>query len=289
MNNIILIDDDTAFANSFNNEAASKGIHVAHKRSLDGLKQLLPAYAHKYAAVVLDIKCLMEEEQVKENMSFIASALKYLDTNISGFPRFILTGDDSVFENLKALYVEEKLFLKKHDDQSKLFKELEYYVQNAEPLRIKRENQDVFSAFNSGSLPTNKEVLLINILKRYQETDEANFRGIIGDIREMHETVYKSINQRNKAAVPDLHITANGSPAFKKDFHDHLLGNPDRTYQPTTIVYQDSTINGITKFIHHACSEYLHGTSKINYSISSYTIKSLINGLMEVILWSKKY
>jgi hypothetical protein len=36
-------------------------------------------YAHKYAAVVLDIKCLLKDNQAKEDASFITAALKYLD------------------------------------------------------------------------------------------------------------------------------------------------------------------------------------------------------------------
>jgi hypothetical protein len=68
-------------------------------------------------------------------------------------------------------------------------------------------------------------------------------------------------------------------------FHDHLLGTATRSARP----YQDTTINSLTKFIHGTCSEYLHNTSQINYQISPYTLKSLINALMEVILWSKNY
>src|SRR5580693_9274493 len=98
MNNIILVDDDQKFIDCFVNEAAAKNISISPKNSLDGLKQLLPTFAHKYAAVVLDIKCLLKDNQAKEDASFIGAALKYLDSTISGFPRFILTGDDSEFE-----------------------------------------------------------------------------------------------------------------------------------------------------------------------------------------------
>jgi hypothetical protein len=58
-------------------------------------------YAHKYAAVVLDIKCLLKDNQAKEDASFITAALKYLDSTIPRFPRFILTGDESEFDTLK--------------------------------------------------------------------------------------------------------------------------------------------------------------------------------------------
>lgn len=291
MNSIILIDDDNDFIRSFTNEAFAKGITVASKNSLEGLKLLLPAYNHRYAAVVLDIKCLLQDNQAKEDSTFIGSALTYLNSHIPLFPRFILTGDESEFDSLKKYHADEKMFVKKPDDQNKLLDELLYCVQNAEPLRIKRENAEIFDAFEQGLIPANKESTVINIFKRYNENDPANFRGIIGDIREIHEEIYKSLNNRNRNIVPDLHINANGSPSFSGIFYKHLLGNPDprNRYNPTTTVYQDSTISSHTKFIHSACSEYLHSTSRTNYPISSYTIKSMINSLMEIIKWSKLY
>lgn len=290
MNSIILVDDDNKFIQDFTNDAYAARIIVAAKNSLDGLKQLLPAYAHKYAAVVLDIKGLLTDDQAKEDASFIASALKYLDSTIPGFPRFILTGDESEFETLKRYYTEEKLFLKKPDHQAQLLQDLQYCVQNAEPLRIKRENPEVFDAFTAGLLPASKEQTLLNIFRNAEESDPTKFRGIIGDIREMHEEIYKSIHRRNTSVVPAANINANGSPSFSGNFYKHLLGNPDHTngYTPTTTVYQDSTISSLTKLIHSACSEYLHGTSRTGYPINRYTIKSLINGLMELIIWSKQ-
>lgn len=87
MNSIILIDDNNDFIRDFTNEAFAKGITVASKNSLEGLKQLLPAYQHKYAAVVLDIKCLLQDSQAKEDSSFIGSALTYLNSTVPLFPR----------------------------------------------------------------------------------------------------------------------------------------------------------------------------------------------------------
>lgn len=291
MNSIILVDDNQDFIEDFKNQAFAGGITVAPANSLEGLQKLLPKYVHRYAAVVLDIKCLLKDDQAKEDPSFITAALKYLDSTVPRFPRFILTGDESEFATLKRYYTDERMFIKKPDDQQKLLDELLYCVQNAEPLRIKRENTEVFDAFDRSLLPANKEITVINIIKRYAETDTANFRGIIGDIRETHEEIYKALNNRNKNVVPDRYINGNGSPTFTGDFYKYLLGNPDHRngFLPTSTVYQDSTISSLTKFIHAACSEYLHGTSRTGYPISSYTIKSLINSLLEVIVWSKQY
>jgi len=291
MNSIILVDDNQEFIKSFTNEAFAKGITVAGVNSLEGLQQLLPRYSNKYAAVVLDIKCLLKDDQVKENAAFITAALKYLDTTCSGFPRFILTGDESEFDTLKRYYTDEKMYVKKPDDQEKLLNELLYCIQNAEPLRLRRENLAIFDAFDKSLLPSNKENTLLSILRQYNETDITKFRGIIGDIRELHEEIYKSINSRDKNVVPDIYMNGNGSPIFSTAFYKHLEGNLDRNnnYNPTTKPYQDSTVQSATKFVHATCSEYLHGTSRTNYTIGSYSVKALINALLELIIWSKQF
>jgi hypothetical protein len=291
MNNIILVDDDASFRSTFINEAGAKKINVSPQSSLEGLKKILPALAHKYAAVVLDIKCLLTENQAKEEANFIGAALHYIDTEILGFPRFILTGDETEFESLKKYYPKEKMFLKNPSDQASLFKELEECIKNAEPIRLRRENPAVFEVFTKALLDVGKEPMLLNILKRYNEINSTHFKGILGDIREIHEEIYRAINKRNKSVVPNKFINGNNSPIFGTAFYKHLEGNldPTNSYKPTTTPYQDSTISSMTKFIHSACSENLHGTSKTKYLISPYSVKALINSLLELIVWSTKY
>lgn len=292
MNNVILIDDNPEFVRSFTNDAKINDIHVVAGRSLSSLKTLAPMVAYKSAAVLLDVKGLLDDEQVLDSAGFIGSALTYLDSTIPHFPRFILSHDEKELNALKVFHPNEKVFVKLiQDELDKLFDELTLCIENAEPLRIKRENMEVFDAFDKGLLPPNLEALLLSIIKNYNENDPTNFRGIIGEIREFHEEIYRSLNQRNKDVVPDRFINRNGSPTFTGEFHKYLCGNPGRenNYQPSTTVYQDNTISLHSKSIHNACSEYLHGSSRTGYEISSYTIKSLINSLLEVIIWSKQY
>lgn len=290
-NYIILTDDDKDFTNVFVNEAAAKKINVATKESLEGLKQLLPKFAHKYAAVVLDIKCLLDDAQGKEDATFIGAALTYLDSTVPGFPRFILTGDESEFEGVKRYHAGEQMFLKTPQDKEKLFKELEYCVKNAEPLRLRRENPLVFEAFDQNKITPSKDLLLLSILSKYNETDSSKYKGILGDIRELHEEIYKCLNKRNKKVVPDTYVDGNKSPTFTSAFYKHLEGNPDpaKKFKPTTIPYQDSTILSTTRYIHNTCSEFLHNSSKTGYQINHYTIKALINAIMEIIIWSKQF
>lgn len=290
MNNVILIDDDPTFCTSFVNIAKTRGINVATGNNLNDLQRLLPSQAHKFAAVVLDIKGIIDENQAIEDSSFIPVALQYLDISIPGFKRFLFTGDKSEYDKFKSLFKKEAVFIKKPTDQEALLDQLEICIQNFDQFKFKRENIAVFEAFENNKLPAAKEIKMLNILKNYNESNPVNFTGLIGDIREIHEEVYKSLNSRNKNIVPNRFVNSNGSPSFTADFYKHLLGNPVRpTFVPSSRVYQDSTVQSQTKFIHSTCSEFLHGSSSTGYSISSYTLKSLINSLMEIIIWSKQY
>lgn len=292
MNSIILVDDNSAFVQLFTNQAKARDIHVVLAKSLSGLKGLIPVLENKSAAILLDVKGLLEDDQTEDKPGFIGSALSYLDSTIPHFPRFILSHDENELNALSTFHPDERIFVKhRQKDLDNLFVALLFCIENAEPLRIKRENAEVFDAFERSLLPAHTEASLINIIKSYHEKDPANFRGVIGEIREFHEEVYKALNQRNKEVVPDRFINRNGSPTFSGDFLKYLSGSllRENNYQPSTTVFQDNTISLHSKSIHNACSEYLHGTSKTGYVISSYTVKSLINSLLEIVIWSKQY
>lgn len=290
-NYIIIVDDDPTFTKAFINEAAAKNINVAPKTSLEGLKQLLPNHAHKYAAVVLDIKCLIDDKQPKEDSNFIGAALAYLNTTVPGFPRFILTGDESEFNGVKKYHSSEQLFLKTPEDQETLLKELTGCIKNAVPLRVKRENPLPFEAFDKKLLPESKEVKLVNIFLAYEEKDTSKFKGILADIRELHEEIYRQVNARNKAVIRDSFMDGNNSPKFNSQLFKHLEGNPDHfnNHKLTTTPYMDSTMLATTKYIHSTTSEFIHSTSKTKYTITTYTLRALINALQEMIIWSKQY
>jgi len=289
MNNVILIDDDNEFIQNFTNAAYAKGISIASGNSLEGLKQLLPAHSHKYAAVVLDIKCLLIDTQAKENADFIGAALTYLDSNIPRFPRFILTGDESEFDNLKRFHTQEKMFIKKPEDQEKLLDELEYCVQNAEMLKIRREYPAVFEIFQLGKMNDASEQQLLKILKdSLRETNFGNFKGILADIRSFQEAIYKSINQRNKTVVPDNMFKINGMIEFNK-LMKHLSGGIVPPIIPISPVYHVPTIFYLSNTLYWSCGEYIHEDPSRTYFISEYTLRSFVNSLLELVIWSKQY
>lgn len=288
MNSILLVDDDNRFAKTFTNEAANHSMTVIHKRSYDGLKEVLPAYQHKIAAVVLDIRCLVTNEQEREEAGFISVALRYLDQYLPNFPRFILTGDDTEFENFRHYFIREEVFLKTPQDFDRLFERLLDCINNYDVYRIKREYPDVFELFDGSRYNDQAERLLIKILKEdFNKKDFADFKGAVTNIRSMQETVYKVIHQRNKDVVPDRMFKPNGMVKFNELMH-HLSGYPEN-YRPTKREYQNGAVCNLAKCLYWCCGQYVHEDPHCDYFISSYTIKSLVYNLLELLLWSKQY
>lgn len=136
MNNILLVDDDAAFKDSFLIEAQAQGFQIIHKKSFEGLQAFMPKFSSKIIAVILDIKCLITDDQVIEHEGFIGTATKYLDVNFPRFPRIILTGDDDAFEGYKRFTSGEDIYQKTPDGLSKVFEKLQYYVTNPDVNEI---------------------------------------------------------------------------------------------------------------------------------------------------------
>ena len=289
MNNIILIEDHEDFAKQFILSAKSKAINTTYKKSLDGLKTIIPKHESKFAAIILDIKCLLHDDQEREDSNFIGAAMTYLDQTVPRFPRFILTGDDSEFENLGRYYSEEKIFLKTPQSIDELFNEIQICIENSEALKIKRNFTNAFEIFENGWMDHNGEQQLLKIIKAgLNEKQNSNFKGILADIRSMQERIYKTISSKNNRVVPDSMFKANGMIIFNK-LMKHLSGNPNKKYEPTSTVYQNNTIHNMANMIYWSSSEFIHEDIKRDYIISDSAIKSMTYALLEILVWSKQY
>ena len=291
MNNILIIDDREDFVEGFINIASSKGIVVAKEKSFEGLKNKMPKLQHKIAVVILDIKCLISDNQEIESEDFIGTAITYLDQNYPNFPRMILTGDDDAFKGYQTYHKDEEIFLKTDDEIEKLFDRVKYYCDNSENLRIKREYPEIFEIFEQGLINYREEQLLINILKNIDENDQTKFGGILRDIRSIQEIIYKQINEKDKNVVPDSMFKLNDDMIDFNKLMRHLSGNKDRNnnYQTTSRIYQNQAIENFSNTLYRTSGEYLHGGINREYMISNMALKSLIYNLLELLLWSKQY
>lgn len=130
MNKILLVDDDEAFKESFLMEAQAHNFQLIHKKSFEGLQKFMTQFSSKIDAVILDIKCLISDDQDIEHEGFIGTATRYLDINFPYFPRIILTGDDDAFEGYKRFTSGEDIYQKTPEGLKKVFEKLNYYAEN---------------------------------------------------------------------------------------------------------------------------------------------------------------
>lgn len=291
MNNILIIDDREDFKKEFVTLAGNKGINVATEKSFEGLQKKMPSLYHKIAVVILDIKCLIDDNQEVENEDFIGTAITYLDQYYPKFPRIILTGDDESFNSYKKFHKNEEIFLKTPDHIEKLFERIQYFCDNSENLKIKKEYSDIFEIFEMGLMEHAQEVQTLNILKNLNENDSSKFGGILRDIRAMQEAIYKKINQKDKVIIPDDMFEENGKIKWNK-LMKHLIGksseaNCVKQRIPDASAYKNQTIFNFAESLYWSSGQYIHTTP--SYMISNYALKSLIYNLLELLIWAKQY
>lgn len=288
MNNILLIDDDEDFKTSFQLSTQSEGFTLIYEKSFAGLQKIMPKHHHQITAIVLDIKCLLDDDQPIEDEEFIGVATKYLDLNFPKFPRIILTGDDDSFNGYKRFTPEKDVFQKTPAGIKAAIEKLKYFSQNSVSLKIKRSNLKVFELFEMNYYDQNAEKTLINLVENIDEADFSKFGGLLRDVRALQETIFKTLNVKDKSVVPDNLFESNGMVKFSQ-LMTHLNGYPDKKYKPTKAVFQNSALYNISNSVYWTCGKYIHADPNEKYFISNYTIKSMVFGLMELFTWSSLY
>lgn len=286
MNNLLLIDDREDFTKGFTEDCAAKGYALYSKRSLAGLKELMPAIHHKIACVVLDIKCLHTEEQEIEDPSFITSAITYLDQNFAKFPRMILTGDDKEYEQIKKYYKDEDVFLKTTEDKDRLFAQIKYYVDNSDSLRIRRLNPEPFEAFKTGIIQESKSTTFCSLL---QVAESGLYKKEhFNIIRELTEEVFIWTN--SVGLLPNACIKSDGRPNLEWSYR-YLSGlavtippTGGTTYQSVSVLppHVSRTLEMVKQN-----SSILSHTYPEKFTLNAY--KATVFGLAEILVWCKDY
>lgn len=139
---LLLIDDKEDFKESFQTLAQRKGYRLAWGKSFEEMEAKLPELYKKITAIVLDIKCLITNDQEIENENFILKALLFLQAEYNDLPRVILTGDEMAFD-FSRFSKDELVFRKDPEDIEKMFDKIEEYAINHEN-RIKTIDEKEF-------------------------------------------------------------------------------------------------------------------------------------------------
>ncbi|UJH90124.1 ATP-binding protein [Antarcticibacterium sp. 1MA-6-2] len=149
---ILLIDDKEEFKEDFKIKAQSKGYALAYGKSLEELKTILPRIHKEIVAVILDIKCLIRNDQKIEKPDFIGATLNYLNQDYPDLPRLILTGDEKALDAAKMLFNTdtEIIYKKVPNEIDKLFAKLDEYYEDFPRRILTLEEREVDSIIKKG-------------------------------------------------------------------------------------------------------------------------------------------
>lgn len=285
MNSLLLIDDRKDFIEAFTVDCTAKGYALYSKRSLTGLKELMPALHHKIACVILDIKCLHTDDQEIEDPSFITSALTYLDQNFPKFPRMILTGDDKEYDQIKRYFKDEDIFLKTTEDKDRLFEKIKNYVDNSDEFRIRRQNPEAFEAFKTGLLSESKGETLYHLFKIAE--DGFFKQNDFNTIRELFEDILLWTNSRG--LLPNSCIKTDGRPNLEWSYR-YLSGLPVNLQNGDVIKAAGSVlpqhVSRTMEMVKQNSSILSHSYNE-KVTINAY--KATLFGLAEILVWCKDY
>ncbi|SFC39090.1 Putative DNA-binding domain-containing protein [Zunongwangia mangrovi] len=140
---ILLIDDEKTFKDAFKIKAQSKGYQLAWAKSFDTMREKLPSIVTKITAVILDVKCLISDNQEIEKPDFIGMAINYLNQNYPDVPRLILTGDEKAIDGIRMFFNAdtEDVYTKSPKDLDLLFKKIEFHQSNFQTRLLKGEQK----------------------------------------------------------------------------------------------------------------------------------------------------
>lgn len=286
MNSVLLIDDRRDFIEAFTADCAARGYALYSKRSLAGLKELMPAVQHKIACVILDIKCLHTEDQEIEDPSFITSAITYLDQNFAKFPRMIFTGDDKEYDQIKKYFKDEDIFLKTAEDKDRLFMKIKHYVDNSDEFRMRRQNPEAFDVFRLGLLAETKGATLYKLFKIAE--DGVFKQNDFNTLRELLEDVLLWTNSRG--LLPNSCIKPDGRPNLEWSYR-YLSGLKVNLQDGSAPIQAATSV--LPQHVSRTMEMVKQNSSILSHSynnrVTINAYKATLFGLAEILVWCKDY
>lgn len=144
---IILIDDEPAFVDSFNLKVQKNGFKLVAGKSLEGLKRELAKFEHRTVAVILDVKCLLNDEQEIESPDFIGAAINFMNQNYPHIPRLILTGDDKAINGVRYIFNAdtEDIYSKNLKDIDNMFLKIEDHKKKFPQRKFDSDTKEIIA------------------------------------------------------------------------------------------------------------------------------------------------
>jgi hypothetical protein len=294
-NNVLIVDDDIEDFRMIAREFQKYNINSIYAVSAEEMEEKLPEIYHKLTAIILDIKGKKKTEQELENPDFILRALRILDTdkNYQKIRKFIVSGSPKDFEKFKNFNSEIDSYTKDLDDINKLAKKIVEYSFKKEEIKIRDKYKDVFDAIARVGLGSKRERNLQEILINQDTNDKREITNYLGIIRRINEHIYKSVAN----LIPEIKDKSTFA-----EINKFLAGNRDyrnnKGKSTTKLYYLDNIVEQNMNTIHWVGSghgahddetlELIDIATDTSIFPTNYTLKTLLYGLLDIILWYDK-
>jgi hypothetical protein len=248
-------------------------------------------------AVILDGKGFIEPDQVRgsDKEDFVHEALTQITIlekeQRRHIPKCVLTAwYDKLLDSLQSrvqVYDKKKLGL---DDNIKanMFNYLKEEVKNSELYKIRKPYSQVFETIGSKGLPIENDTRLYLALSKLNEAtvEKSDFNNL----RDMLESVLKTINKADPLLLPDSLFKADGRPNL--EYCIRYLGGTAITQNNQELF---SKVGGpripehIVKsmeFVKNTASIFSHDYTE---KWSMYIYNSIVFSICEIFLWCKGF
>ncbi len=284
---VLMIDDDEALSASIKNRARRYHVIITCATNFkDGFKEL--ESNQKYQAVILDGKAPMNKEQPKgtEAENFVhESIMKLKELEIlhkRPLPFCVHTAWHVQLE--PSLRGRATLFDKKKtstDDSimEAMFDYLHLQINQKESTQIKLQHPAVFD-FAEQYLDDEDNAFLLSILQPMRSNSRENLMNRLSFIRRLEESILNVYCRECLKIDPIMFGQGKDTPSRGKDLIDHIKNKklaPLHISFLTYVIYSTQSIA-----INHKAPE---SSEYYNYPITIYTVRTFINGLLDIIMW----
>lgn len=278
---VLLIDDEKNYCIALSGEARQHNIQIIDAQNLEiGLEKLKEDTSFQF--VILDGKCLMDEDQEIPKENFVHEAierikeLKHTDNRI--IPFCVNTG---FMKDLNAsLDGRAEVFQKEHDSKP-MFDFIISEVAKLDITSLKSKYYKAFEIFESGWLNISHQDKLIKILIALEGNKHKKEHFNV--IRELYEECLKVLQNDFNHFPKELYIS--GQPNLKsctiylqgRKTQDHKSGNEfdPKHKAPKHISWLLSNVIEISNTFSHTYNE----------RYSEFAFQSNANALLEVLYW----
>ena len=290
---VIIADDKESYFNSQQDTAFSDyGLRLLWVETWEGAVTKLEDDFRAYDAIIIDAKGRLDKDSKPDNIQQATTAIRDLD-RYKAENKYIPYAINSGYNVSELLPPYTPFFQKGNEDA--LFAFIRNEIENRIETKIRIEHKPIFDCFTKGYLEQRTENHVFKILRL---SDIESIEGIdildllFNPARKVLEAIYKKLNEFDSEIIPNeaiigpekkvLFNPCKNRIAYGREFRD----KNDIVILEKTDPFLPKHLRNILIMLHDVTSSSSHDSEEFK---STYLIKTVVNGLLEIILWYEQF